>query len=61
MNAGMRRPHPLEVALFASMVPEKGDTCSKIVKLRHQCRRYREYAELVRNFVNCYLHLLAYL
>lgn len=42
------------------MVPEKEDT-SKIVKLRHQCRRYREYAELVRNFVNGYLHLLAYL
>ena len=54
--------NPHESALFTSMVPEKGDLCLKIVKLRHQCRRYRKYSRLVRttSIAICAFQLILY-
>lgn len=62
-TAGMCRPHhPHESARFTPMVPEKGDLWSKVVKLRHQCRRYREYAGLMRttSIAICTFQLILY-
>ena len=56
----LRDPH--ESARFTSMVPEKGDLDSKVVKLRHQRRRYREYAGFVRtmSIAICTFQLILY-